>query len=182
MPTGAAPGEPHCACESRGGRETAHLHRDQAHQSVSLCPTSPGKRYGLSWLAASTLTPAHHLRGAAKNTELSAKLGQVSALSKRVAAPRLVHALVSLPQIVIRRAGDQGASEGSSPSSWPYPWRSWSSTAPRVRPGGTAIAATDTDRMCGLAWPAASMWETVNQGEGAANRHRLRAGEQPAKD
>ena len=40
------------------------------------------------------LTPAHHLRGAAQNKDLSAKVGQTSALSKALAAPRLVHALV----------------------------------------------------------------------------------------
>ncbi len=42
------------------------------------------------------LTPAHHLRGAEQNRDLSAKVGRFSALSKPTAAPRLVHALVSL--------------------------------------------------------------------------------------
>jgi hypothetical protein len=41
------------------------------------------------------LTPAHHLRGAAQNRALSAKLVKISVQSKVVAAPRLVHALVS---------------------------------------------------------------------------------------
>jgi hypothetical protein len=40
------------------------------------------------------LTPAHHLRGAAQNRELSAKVGHISAQSGTVAAPRLLHALV----------------------------------------------------------------------------------------
>jgi hypothetical protein len=40
------------------------------------------------------LTPAHHLRGAARNSDLSAKVGQMLVRSKAMAAPRLVHALV----------------------------------------------------------------------------------------
>jgi hypothetical protein len=59
------------------------------------------------------LTPAHHLRGAALNGGLSAKVGKISAQSKAVAAPRLVHALVSpLPwkahrQLPAERQGQQ---------------------------------------------------------------------------
>ena len=40
------------------------------------------------------LTPAHHLRGAAQNVELFAKVGQLSPQRKARTAPRLVHALV----------------------------------------------------------------------------------------
>ncbi len=45
------------------------------------------------------LTPAHHLRGAAQNRDLSAKVGQIPARGKSVAAPRLVHALVRRHQL-----------------------------------------------------------------------------------
>ena len=40
------------------------------------------------------LTPAHHLRGAVRNGDVSDKVGEMSVRSKGVAAPRLVHALV----------------------------------------------------------------------------------------
>ena len=54
---------------------------------------------------ACALTPAHHLRGAARNTYLSVKVGQCYTRGKPLAAPRLVHALVSLQrQIALAKA------------------------------------------------------------------------------
>jgi len=65
----------------------------------------------------SSLTPAHHLRGAAQNKDLSAILDHMLVRSTALAAPRRVHALVR-PQrttlVSVRKPTPHGM--GYSPS------------------------------------------------------------------
>ena len=89
-----APAEPSSPWAAPGQRKGGRQGDPLLTPPTNITRPAPGRIPSCLACEFCTLTPAHHLRGAAQNRELSAKVGQISAQSKAVAAPRLVHALV----------------------------------------------------------------------------------------
>ncbi len=93
-PNGDAPAEPCLAWAAQGKRQSGPDRDPLFPSCANTARPAPG--WNPRWCGGQfcTLTPVHHLRGAAQDRELSAKGGQISAPSETRAAPRLVHALV----------------------------------------------------------------------------------------
>ena len=89
-----APGEPNPADTPKGNEKADAEAIRSVPQSQNTARPALGRLPHPTGRDSCTLTPAHHLRGAIWNSELSATLGQTSTKGKGLTAPRLVHALV----------------------------------------------------------------------------------------
>ncbi len=112
---GSAPRSTHRVAPAAISPAVGDCGAPRANTAASPKGRSPSPRGSHTATGFRLLTPAHHLRGAAQNGRLSAKMEPLSAPSRAVAAPRLVHALVRWQTVRMTMAAIRSAKRRSQP-------------------------------------------------------------------